>query len=228
MTVVAQAGASARAIQASFLASLDASERKTSPYRHWLLENVLPAETAETLFDLPIALPDGLVFHGRREDNNPTRVYFNPEARAKYPIARALAEAFQSPSIVAAIERECATDLKGANLRMEYCQDTAGFWLEPHTDIGVKRFTMSIFLCRGAGAAGLGTDIFDQKKNWVGSAPSDFNRAMLFIPGSDTYHGFRARQFPGVRKSIIINYVAPEWRSREELAYPETPVKPAG
>jgi hypothetical protein len=27
-----------------------------------------------------------------------------------------------------------------------------------------------------------------------------------------------------VRKSLIINYVTAEWRAREQLAYPDTPV----
>lgn len=47
---------------------------------------------------------------------------------------------------------------------------------------------------------------------------------MIFIPGSDTWHGVEKRNFAGVRKSIIVNYVKPEWRSRHELAYPERPI----
>ncbi|MFM8801402.1 MAG: hypothetical protein ACKOEE_12750, partial [Tagaea sp.] len=34
----------------------------------------------------------------------------------------------------------------------------------------------------------------------------------------------RTASASGVRKSLIVNYVKPEWRARRELAYPETPV----
>ena len=128
-----------------------------------------------------------------------------------------MAEAFQAADTVELIERECGTDLSGTNLRIEYCQDTNGFWLEPHTDIGVKRFTMSIYLCRDWGAEELGTDIYDENSKHVARAPSPFNSAMLFIPGKNTFHGFERRPIKGVRRSLIVNYVGQEWRAREEL-----------
>lgn len=224
MTVVQPADALTRAIQSSFLASLAHSKRQTEPYRHWFLSEVIPPAAAEAIVDLPITLPDGLVFSGRRETNNASRTYFDEERRHRFPVVRAFAEAFQAPETVAAIERECQTSLTGTNLRVEFCQDVEGFWLEPHTDIGVKRFTMSLFLCRGEGAGDLGTDIFDTSRNWVTRAPSDFNTAMIFIPSNVTFHGFVARPFKGVRKSLIINYVTSEWRNRHELAYPDAPV----
>ena len=39
---------------------------------------------------------------------------------------------------------------------------------------------------------------------------------MVFIPGSNTYHGFEKRPIKGVRTSLIINYVTNEWRAREQ------------
>jgi hypothetical protein len=47
---------------------------------------------------------------------------------------------------------------------------------------------------------------------------------MIFVPSNITYHGFEPRQINGVRKSIIVNYVTNDWRAREQLAYPNTPV----
>ena len=41
------------------------------------------------------------------------------------------------------------------------------------------------------------------------------------MPASDTWHGFHKRPIAGVRRSLIVNYVKPEWRSRHELAYPD-------
>jgi hypothetical protein len=209
------------------VAALERGSRLTDPYLHWLVADTLPAEAAEGIHDLPIGMPSGLVFNGRRETNNASRTYFNAETHRRFPVARAFAEAFQAQATVAAIERVCGADLDGTNLRVEYCQDSEGFWLEPHSDIGVKRFTMSLFLCRGPGADSLGTDIYAKGPKWVGRAPSAFNSAMIFIPAGDTLHGFVARPIHGVRKSLIVNYVTSEWRNRHELAYPETPVRSA-
>ncbi len=47
---------------------------------------------------------------------------------------------------------------------------------------------------------------------------------MIFVPSDSTYHGFEPREIQGIRKSVIINYVTNEWRAREQLAYPATPV----
>jgi hypothetical protein len=45
------------------------------------------------------------------------------------------------------------------------------------------------------------------------------------VPANDTYHGFERRIIPGVRRSLIVNYVGPEWRSRQELAYPDQSIR---
>lgn len=209
----------------SFLKALDGSQRVTKPYRHWLMQDILPLDQAEALHVLPVPAPTGLVYSGRRETNNNTRYYFNAEAQARFPAVRALAEAFQDARTIASIEAECGIDLTGTNLRLEYCQDTEGFWLEPHTDIGVKQYTMLIYLSKGPGSEDWGTDVYDNDMKWVHRAPSLFNSGLIFIPGTDTWHAVDRRPIDGVRKSIIINYVAPEWRARHELAYPETPVK---
>jgi hypothetical protein len=219
------AASQALADQDSFLKALDGSQRVTKPYRHWLMTDILPLEQAEALHALPVPAPTGLEYSGRRETNNNTRYYFNAEAQARFPEVRALAEAFQDPKTIAAVEKECGLDLTGTNLRLEYCQDTDGFWLEPHTDIGVKQYTMLIYLSKGPNAEELGTDVYDQEMKWVHRAPCLFNSGLIFIPGTDTWHAVDPRPIHGIRKSIIINYVAPEWRARHELAFPETPVK---
>jgi hypothetical protein len=50
---------------------------------------------------------------------------------------------------------------------------------------------------------------------------------MIFVPSKHTWHGFERRPIEGVRRSIIVNYVTNEWRAREQLAYPQTPVTAA-
>ena len=64
----------------------------------------------------------------------------------------------------------------------------------------------------------------DEAGNVLDRAPGTFNAGLVFIPGADTWHGFARRPIRGVRRSVIINYVKPEWRARHELAYPSAPV----
>ncbi|MGN6517140.1 MAG: 2OG-Fe(II) oxygenase, partial [Rhizomicrobium sp.] len=109
-------------------------------------------------------------------------------------------------------------------LRIEYCQDMAGFYLEPHTDVGAKLVTMMIHLSREPGSENWGTDLYRPGGAHACRIRSAFNSGYLFVPGSDTWHGFEPRAISGVRRSLIVNYVKPEWRSRHELAFPYTPV----
>jgi hypothetical protein len=122
------------------------------------------------------------------------------------------------------VARHFGARLDGTYLRLEYAQDTDGFWLEPHTDLGVKTFTMLLYLSADPSHSDLGTDIYDADKRHAGRSPFAQNAAMVFVPSTDTYHGFEPRRIEGVRKSIIINYVTNEWRAREQLSFPETPI----
>jgi hypothetical protein len=135
-------------------------------------------------------------------------------------------EAMRDPKVLSAIERECDIDLSGSLLRMEYCMDVADFWLEPHTDIFVKKYTMLLYLSSGPGSDNCGTDVLavEEPHRLVGEAPFGFNKGTLFIPAPDTWHGFHKRKIVGVRKSIIINYVTQDWRARHELTS-DRPVK---
>jgi hypothetical protein len=136
----------------------------------------------------------------------------------------AVAAAFQSRPVVGMLETLTGADLSDTFLRIEFCQDRTGFWLEPHTDIGAKRFTGLVYLTEEREGESLGTDIYDLQRHYIGTSPGGFNHGLIFIPGSDTWHGFRARRFECVRTSLIINYVGPEWRAAHELCFPDSPV----
>ena len=99
-----------------------------------------------------------------------------------------------------------------------------GFWLEPHSDLGIKVFTMLLYLSKDPSHRDLGTDIYDANKQRVGRSPFAPNAAMIFVPADNTFHGFEKRPIKGVRTSLIINYVTNEWRAREQLAFPEAPI----
>ncbi|WP_298284735.1 2OG-Fe(II) oxygenase [Acidocella sp.] len=207
-----------------FLGALAASRRNDLPYRHWLLDNMLPSRMVDDIVALPVAAPEIGDTQGRRETHNSTRWFFGQAEQARFPVCRDLAAALQSREVVLALEQACGVTLGGSSLRIEYCLDTDGFWLEPHTDIGAKYFTMLVYLTDPAPGEQWGTDIYASATQFAGTAPSGRNHGLIFIPGADTWHGFAKRKITGVRRSLIVNYVTPAWRSRHELAFPETPV----
>lgn len=210
-----------------FRHALEQSRRQEWPFRHWLLTDALPPAVARAVAALPFDPPAIADTRGRRETHNATRVFLNPAAQAAFPAAE-VAAAFQHPETVGLLVRRCGADLSGGFLRIEYCLDTAGFWLEPHTDIGAKLFTMLIYLSTDDGAADWGTDIYaDPAAPPVARADAGFGNGLIFVPGCDTWHGFEARTITGVRRTLIVNYVVPDWRSRHELAFPDAPVCPA-
>lgn len=209
---------------AHLAASLTAARQGESPYRHWLLEDVLPAETSAGLARLPLVPAMAGDTLGKRETHNASRIFLNPDSQVRYSVCADLAAALQAPDMLALIARRCGVALAGTYLRIEYCLDTGGFWLEPHTDIGAKKFTFLIYLSDHPDAGTWGTDILDADHRMVTRAPGTFNSGLVFVPGPDTWHGFAPRPINGVRRSLIVNYVIPEWRSRHELAFPDTPV----
>jgi hypothetical protein len=209
---------------AALLESIAASRRLETPYRHWFLQRCMPADAVDPVLDLPFPAPDLGGVSGKREIHNATRRYFDLENRGKFPLCENFCQAYQDKRVTDAIASHFGIKLGGTYLRIEYGQDTDGFWLEPHTDLGVKLFTLLLYMSPDAFHTGLGTDIYDQEKRHVGRSPFLMNSAMVFIPSNITYHGFEARHIEGVRKSVIVNYVTDEWRAREQLSYPDRPI----
>jgi len=207
-------------IENTFINAINSSIRIQSPYCHWLLDYTLPVTVAHELARLPFEAPKSMTHDGRRESNNSKRVYFTPDTQRRFPVIAAFTTAFDSVRLRQTLKAETGALLDDAALRVEYCQDTGDFWLEPHTDISVKRFTMLIYLSDDPALANCGTDVYDATPDHalVHTAPYKFNGGLIFVPGSDTWHGFNRREIKGNRKSLIINYVGPEWRDKWELA----------
>ena len=206
-------------LQETLFRSLDRARAQSEPFRHWLLEDVFPAATCRTVSRLPFEPPAVDDTLGKRETHNSTRTFFSPENRHRFAVCGALTRILQSEAVVSRLSSRCDVDLRGSYLRIEYCQDTGAFWLEPHTDIGAKLFTMLVYLSQGPGSEDWGTDIYTADGTHAGRAPG-----LIFVPGTDTWHGFERRPIEGVRKSLIVNYVKDEWRARHELAFPLRPV----
>lgn len=220
-------GSSVKEFDAAFQRSFSNAAIVDTPFRHWLLTGVFPASIADELANLPFPVPDLAGVSGKRELHNATRQYFDTENQSRYRVCKDVSEYLQLPSTISFINSACGIDLSGTYLRLEYAQDTDGFWLEPHTDLGVKKFTMLIYLSDEAGHEDLGTDLYADKNSHVGRSPFARNAALIFVPADNTWHGFEKRQIPGVRKSLILNYVTEEWRAREQLSFGDQPVKVA-
>lgn len=209
----------------SFISALHRAERFNAPYRHWQIEGLFPDDLLPSLQSARFPVPDLGGVSGKRELHNDARHYVDQPNMARLPAFAALGEAFQAAAMIDALEAFFKAALDDTFLRIEYAQDVTGFWLEPHTDLGVKRLTILIYLSDGDGHKELGTDVYDSDKNWAKRTPFAPNIAMAFVPGDNTYHGFEQRNINGVRKSLILNYVTHEWRERAQLAFPETPVR---
>ena len=211
-------------IQQTLLDSLRRRQTQDVPYRHWLLEGCLPEEDGDAIAALPFPIAEIEDTGGKRETHNASRNFFSVENRERYPVVENVSQAFQSSKVVHALEETFGVELAGNYLRIEHCQDSGGFWLEPHTDIGAKKFTMLVGYTKAPGAEDWGTSIYYDKDRFYGNAPFGFNKGLVFIPSDHSWHGFESRPIDGIRISIIVNYVIPEWRSRHELAFPDQPV----
>ena len=220
MTAISAAPAIGDAVADSFISCLTKANHQTWPFDYWLLENPLPAQDVEEILKLPFDPPRGAVFNGRREANNATRVYFTKENQERHPVCARVAKGFNQPRVRSFIEKTTGADLADGHLRIEYCQDEPGFWLEPHTDILVKKYTMLVYLSDDPGLKNAGTDIHEGPPDfkYVGSAPYGKNKGVIFIPGSNTWHAVGHHPIQGLRRSIIINFVTSAWREQWELA----------
>ena len=203
--------------------SFNNSREQTNPGRHFLFDTCLPPDVVDQVLDMPIKPADITSTEGKRSTNNDSRVHFGIDNRGQYPVMDKIAEAYQSPEVVEAIERNTGADLADSLLRIELCQDSDGFWLEPHIDIGVKRLSMMIYLNRDDDT--LGTDLYTADHQLHPAAPAPLNSGLLFIAQDQVVHGFEKREIKGVRKALMVNYVGPEWRNTHELCYPDKPVR---
>ncbi len=214
-----------RAVQTRLVAAFEHARVESDPYRHWTVTDVFPVDLARALKRLPFPRPQLAGVSGKREFHNDQRHYFDAANNARFDVCAAIADAFQSRVVVDCIESVTGAELSQSYVRLEYAQDTDGFWLEPHTDLGVKRFTMLIYLPESVAQSNLGTDIYRDHETWARRTSFIDNSALVFVPGANTWHGLQRRPISGVRRSVIMNYVTGDWRAREQLAYPTTPVR---
>jgi len=209
-------------IGAHVSAAIRGSAAIEEPWLHWQVAEMFPPRVARELAKLPLSPAIAGAPSGRREYHGEQRIYFDRANMARFPVMQCVAEVMQSVDVVRALGETFGAALEGTFLRIESALDTDGFWLEPHTDIGVKKFTCFVYL---DGGDDLGTDIYADPQTLAYRVPFAGNSALAFVPDDDTWHGFAKRPIAGVRRSLIINYVGAEWRAREQLSFPDSPVR---
>ena len=92
---------------------------------------MLPASVCRDIIALPIQ-PVAVDTQGKRDSHNEVRRFFSPTRQDEFPVMRLVAQAFQrsAPILRARWKDSCGVKLSGGYLRVEYCQDRDGFWLE--------------------------------------------------------------------------------------------------
>src|SRR5262249_48122209 len=133
---------SAEGVARTFMRSIDKATRSEQPYRYWISKACLPSDIVDDILVLPFPAPSLGGISGKRELHNNTRKYFDVENCNTFPVCEKVAEAFQDKRVTGHIAKAFGAKLGGTYLRIEYAQDSDGFWLEPHTDLGVKSFSM--------------------------------------------------------------------------------------
>lgn len=209
----------------SLRASLDSAEVNEAPYRHWLWRQMLPEDAVKALWALPFPKPDLQGVSGKRELHNDSRHYFDALNNGRFAVCDQVSRLFQAEETVRLLQDRTGADLSDTNIRIEYTLDADCFWLQPHTDLGVKRITILFYMPDGPDQADLGTDIYAGPDAWFSRPAFEWNSAVVFVPSDNTYHGFEKRDIPRVRRTMIVNYVTQDWRAREQLAYPTQPVR---
>src|SRR5262249_11867797 len=153
---------------------------------------------------MPITPAEGYDTQGKRDNHNELRRFMSPETRTQYEVFDEVTQTFQNQAVIKSLETLCGVSFANSYLRVEYCQDSDGFWLEPHMDIKEKLITIQIYLNKGPDAATLGTDIYNADKSHFGTAPSTMNQGMIFLPKEpSSFHGFEKRRIQSVRRSLI-------------------------
>jgi len=107
-------------------------------------------------------------------------------------------------------------DCTVGDLRIELCQEGPGFYLERHVDIPEKILTMQIYLGEG-NEENWGTSFYTSQGVLYTTVPFKHNTGWMTTMNNPLIHGVEQNKVDGIRKSVIINYVAGNWRDKEQL-----------
>lgn len=187
------------------------------PFPHYICDgNSLPTNAAKQISEM--SKPAELLRKNGSRADYAERVFLRKQNKKHYSEELC---AFLDYLESSEFRKEClhnlAIDLEGAEIRAEVVCDVDGFFQVPHTDVGDKRITWLTYLGSVEENGDVGTDIYNDDHSLNKTAPWGFNNGLIFVPNSNTWHGFpKGREIRGYRRVLIINFVD-NWKSREEI-----------
>ena len=202
-------------MQTPTIASLQRAIFSPHPFPHWILSEVLPDFLVAEL--CTIELPRRTVPGDGTRSGSGTVCFANHRSVANNPQLRRVISIFTDRRLKQDLEKIVKTSLRHCSLRAALYFDQDEVWIQPHTDLDVKRVTLIVLLEHHAPDAPVATELYDGNGCITTRAPSRNNTALLFKPDLNTFHGVRKRKLLGRRITLVINYVTESWRNKHEL-----------
>jgi hypothetical protein len=159
--------------------------------------------------------PYSVEYTGTREVTNKFRKFITRKDTPELAEVFAHWDTTESRDYFTEISRRDCSDGK---LRVELCQDNAGFYLDKHIDINEKLITLQVYL--GDGHPSWGTTIYNADHSHYYTNEFRHNTGWMSFKDSPLWHGVEksaAVASSGLRRSIIINYVHGDWRDTHQL-----------
>ena len=107
---------------------------------------------------------------------------------------------FMQSTITNALVKKFNVDLKFDSV--DIWQDTAGYYLPPHTDDARIKLALQIYL----GSDGVGTSLYDSKKNVLKTFNFKPNKGYALLNTDVSLHGTSGRHVSGTRESVYVRY----------------------
>ncbi len=130
----------------SFLACLARARHVTEPFDFWLLDGALPEEDIDAISSLPSPLLPTWSSTAGARPTTPHACISAPRHGKPIRCAVVWSTASRTRASSPANAKGTGTKLAGTRLGSSIARTSPGSWLEPHTDIAVKKFTMLVYM----------------------------------------------------------------------------------
>jgi|TARA_B100001094_G_C17819609_1_gene617818 hypothetical protein len=196
--------------------SLSKSKYDDSPWVHHTFGQALTEAQVDEIRSAKIersgVLHDGTrsgYKEGVEKQNHQLREYITRDNYNKYPELKKLIDELRSIPIRKMIAKMVGNEnnFAGSFVRLEVLNDTEGFWLKPHIDIPEKLISSLIYVNKTGENISLGTDLYNEKKEFVKTIPFWHNYGYIFN-GPNAWHGMsEGKEIQVERRGIQLNYV---------------------
>ena len=198
------------------LNSLQRCKYDNNPWDHFIIQDVLTDKQIDEIRNATVTR-DGVLHDGTRsgykkgveKQNHKLREYITRDNYKKYPELTKFINDLRSKPVRKLIAKMVGNkeEFKGSFVRLEVLNDTEGFWLKPHIDIPEKLISSLIYVNKTGENISLGTDLYNEKKEFVKTIPFWHNYGYIFN-GPNAWHGMsEGKEIQVERRGIQLNYV---------------------